>query len=143
MKNSDHYSLPRLQKFVLEFQRKKGRKLLRKKIGIHRPHLGLCFPRVLLHVVAPPQHFNHRNNFRSQLTHLKIYNLHWLFLVRQLFIYFHTLGLQHVWRVWNILPQHQDMEHWMHLWHIWRQGQPICNHANSLQYPKRSNISRC
>ena len=50
---------------------------MRKKVGIHRPHLGFCLPSMLFHTIATPQHFNHRNNLRSQLTHLIIYNCNW------------------------------------------------------------------
>ena len=124
-------------------KKKDNKNSLRKKIGIRCPHLSFCLPHVLLHIIVSPQHFNHQNHFLFQLTNLVIHNRYWLFLACQIFIQFHTLGLQHVRRIWNILSQHRDMEHWMHLGHIRRQSQPICNHANSLQYFKRSNVSRC
>ena len=42
------------------------------------------------------------DNPQSQLDILRTLGIH----------YFHTLRMQHVRSVWNILPQHRDTEHW-------------------------------
>ena len=89
------------------------------------------FPRMPLNINAPPQHLDHRNGFQIRLKNLKIHNRNWLFFVRQILIYFHTMRLQYMPRIRNILSQHRGMEYWMYLRHIRRQSQPMCNHANS------------
>ena len=96
MKISGYYSLPLLQKFVLEFKEDEDNRIIEEKDKDTLRASQFQFPKYAPRHTVPPQHLNQRNGFRIQLKNLKINNRNWLFLVRQVLIYFHTMRLQHV-----------------------------------------------